>query len=73
VFDLWVHRWRLTKASGDMTVIRYADDTIVGFQHEHEAQAFLDATPEPEGGARCVTSARRRKARSTVKAPAAQP
>src|SRR5947199_884084 len=41
-FDLWVHRWRLTKASGDMIVIRYADDTIVGFQHEHEAQAFLD-------------------------------
>ena len=40
VFDLWVHRWRLTKASGDMMVIRYADDTIVGFQHEHEARAF---------------------------------
>src|SRR6266542_3515102 len=34
-FDLWVHRWRLTKASGDMIVIRYADDTIVflGFTH----------------------------------------
>ena len=29
-------------ASGDMIVIRYADDTIVGFQHEHEARAFLD-------------------------------
>jgi hypothetical protein len=42
VFDLWVHRWRLTKASGDMIVVRYADDTIVGFQHEHEARAFLD-------------------------------
>ena len=42
VFDLWVYRWRLTKASGDMIVIRYADDTIVGFQHEHEARAFLD-------------------------------
>src|SRR4029077_1983562 len=41
VFDLWVHRWRLTKSSGDMVVIRYADDTIVGFQHEHEARAFL--------------------------------
>jgi RNA-directed DNA polymerase len=41
VFDLWVHRWRLTKASGDMIVVRYADDTIVGFQHEHEAQTFL--------------------------------
>jgi hypothetical protein len=41
VYDLWVHRWRRTKASGDMIVIRYADDTIVGFQHEHEARAFL--------------------------------
>jgi hypothetical protein len=46
VFDLWVHRWRLTKASGDMIVIRYADDTIVGFQHEHEARAFLDDLKE---------------------------
>ncbi len=42
VFDQWVHRWRLTKASGDMIVVRYADDTIVGFQHEHEARTFLD-------------------------------
>jgi RNA-directed DNA polymerase len=46
VFDLWAHRWRLTKASGDMIVIRYADDTIVGFQHEHEARAFLDDLKE---------------------------
>src|ERR1700675_3798352 len=46
VFDLWVHRWRLTKASGDMIVIRYADDTIVGFQHEHEARTFLDEIKE---------------------------
>jgi RNA-directed DNA polymerase len=42
VYDLWAHRWRRTKASGDMIVVRYADDTIVGFQHEHEAKAFLD-------------------------------
>jgi RNA-directed DNA polymerase len=42
VFDLWVHRWRQTTASGDVVVIRYADDTVVGFQHEHEARAFLD-------------------------------
>lgn len=42
VYDLWVHRWRRTTASGDMIVIRYADDMIVGFQHEHEAKAFLD-------------------------------
>jgi group II intron reverse transcriptase/maturase len=41
VYDLWAHRWRQTKASGDLIVVRYADDTIVGFQHEHEAKAFL--------------------------------
>jgi group II intron reverse transcriptase/maturase len=46
VFDLWAHRWRLTKASGDMIVLRYADDTIVGFQHEHEARTFLDELKE---------------------------
>ena len=46
VYDLWAHRWRRNKASGDMIVIRYADDTIVGFQHEHEAKAFLDDLQE---------------------------
>jgi group II intron reverse transcriptase/maturase len=40
VFDLWTHRWR-RQATGDVIVIRYADDSIVGFQHEHEAKAFL--------------------------------
>ena len=40
-YDLWVHRWRQTKATGDMIVVRFADDTIVGFEHEHEAKAFL--------------------------------
>ena len=37
VYDLWAHR-RRCKATGDVIVIRYADDTIVGFQHEHEAR-----------------------------------
>ena len=46
VFDLWVHRWRRSVASGDVVVIRYADDTVVGFQHEHEARAFLDDLEE---------------------------
>jgi group II intron reverse transcriptase/maturase len=41
VYDLWVYRWRQTKATGDMIVVRFADDTIVGFEHEHEAKAFL--------------------------------
>jgi RNA-directed DNA polymerase len=40
-YDLWVQRWRQTKANGDMIVVRYADDQIVGFEHEHEAKAFL--------------------------------
>ena len=46
VFDLWTHRWRRNKASGDVIVIRYADDTIVGFQHEHEAKTFLEDLKE---------------------------
>ena len=33
VYDLWVHPWRKRHATGDMIVVRYADDTIVGFQH----------------------------------------
>src|SRR6185295_18517195 len=41
VHDLWVQRWRQTKANGDMIVVRYADDQIVGVEHEHEAKAFL--------------------------------
>ena len=41
VNDLWVQRWRRTKATGDVIVVRYADDQIVGFEHEHEAKAFL--------------------------------
>jgi group II intron reverse transcriptase/maturase len=46
VYDLWVHRWRLTKATGDVIVVRYADDTIAGFEHEVEARAFLQELQE---------------------------
>jgi RNA-directed DNA polymerase len=39
--DLWaVHRRR--ELTGDMIIVRYADDFIIGFQHEHEARRFLD-------------------------------
>jgi group II intron reverse transcriptase/maturase len=41
VFDLWAHRWRHKAASGDVIIIRYADDIVVGLQHEHEARTFL--------------------------------
>jgi len=46
VFDLWAHAWRRKKATGDMTVIRYADDAVLGFEHEHEARAFLQQLRE---------------------------
>ena len=40
VFDLWAKRWRQREARGDVIVVRYADDFIVGFQHEQEARRF---------------------------------
>ena len=43
VFDLWAESWRRHEASGDMIIVRYADDFIVGFQHEGDARRFLDA------------------------------
>jgi len=41
VFDLWAHRWRQSNAHGDVIIVRYADDYIVGFQHQRDAQRFL--------------------------------
>jgi group II intron reverse transcriptase/maturase len=41
VFDLWVQRWRRTQAQGDVVVVRFADDFVVGFQHRGEADRFL--------------------------------
>ena len=40
-FDLWGQWWRTTQARGDVIVVRYADDFIVGFQHKSEAERFL--------------------------------
>jgi|SRR5579875_321361 RNA-directed DNA polymerase len=41
VFDLWVQQWRKKHATGDMIVVRYADDFVAGFQHRSEAERFL--------------------------------
>ncbi len=41
VFDLWVQRWRRTQARGDIVVVRFADDFVVGFEHREEAERFL--------------------------------
>ena len=40
VFDLWVHAWRRTHAGGDVIVVRYADDIVLGFQNKSEAERF---------------------------------
>jgi len=41
VFDLWVQQWRQRHARGDVVVVRYADDIVVGFQHRSDAERFL--------------------------------
>jgi group II intron reverse transcriptase/maturase len=46
VFDLWAERWRRHEATGDMIIVRYADDLVLGFQHENDARRFLDAMRE---------------------------
>jgi group II intron reverse transcriptase/maturase len=46
VIDLWAERWRRREATGDMIIVRYADDIIVGFEHETDARRFLDAMRE---------------------------
>jgi retron-type reverse transcriptase len=42
-FDLWAERWRRREARGDMIVVRYSDDLVVGFEYEGDARRFLDA------------------------------
>src|SRR5580700_7185750 len=46
VLDLWAERWRRREAKGDMIVVRYADDMIMGFEHEADARRFLEAMRE---------------------------
>jgi RNA-directed DNA polymerase len=41
VYDLWTDQWRRRHANGAMIVVRYADDTVVGFEHRADAERFL--------------------------------
>ena len=43
VFDLWADHWRRREATGDVIIVRYADDIVVGFEHEADARRFWDA------------------------------
>src|SRR3989454_8579175 len=40
VFDLWVHAWRQKHARGDVIVVRFADDIVLGFQVKSDAERF---------------------------------
>ena len=41
VFDLWARRWRRMLATGDVVLVRYADDIVVGFEQKADADRFL--------------------------------
>jgi group II intron reverse transcriptase/maturase len=49
VIDLWAERWRQREVTGDMIIVRYADDIIVGFEHEADARRFLGMMRERLG------------------------
>jgi len=49
VLDLWVNQWRGKSATGEVIVVRYADDFVLGFQHRHEAERFLRELQERMG------------------------
>jgi hypothetical protein len=41
VFDLWAHWWRGRRARGEVIIVRFADDYIVGFERREDAERFL--------------------------------
>jgi RNA-directed DNA polymerase len=47
--DLWVDQWRRKNAKGDVIIVRYADDAVLGFQHRDEAERFLEQLRERLG------------------------
>ena len=47
--DLWAHQWRRRHAGGDVIIVRYADDSVVGFQYKNDAERFLKALVERMG------------------------
>lgn len=46
VLDVWAGVWRQKVARGDMIIVRYADDAVLGFQHREEAERFLEQLRE---------------------------
>jgi RNA-directed DNA polymerase len=46
VLDLWVEQWRKKQARGDVIIVRYADDAVLGFEQRAEAERFLEELRE---------------------------
>jgi len=46
VLDLWVHQWRKKQARGDVVVVRFADDFVVGFEHREDGERVLSELGE---------------------------
>ncbi len=46
IYDLWIQQWRKQKARGEVIVVRFADDTVVGFQYESDAKQFQNELKE---------------------------
>jgi RNA-directed DNA polymerase len=46
VFDLWINQWRTREAKGEVIVVRYADDFVIGFRDEADARRCLAALQE---------------------------
>jgi group II intron reverse transcriptase/maturase len=40
VFDLWAHQWRRRHARGDVVIVRFADDAVIGFEYREDAERF---------------------------------
>lgn len=40
VFDLWAHQWRRRYATGNVVMVRYADDIVIGFDKRYDAPAL---------------------------------
>src|SRR3954453_243429 len=57
-YDLWADRWRRRHATGEVIIVRYADDQIVGFEHRRDAERFLADLRErlgwPGSGSPCT-------------------
>ena len=48
-FNLWVNVWRQKWAQGEVVIVRYVDDTIVGFQYQTDADAKEHSSGSVEG------------------------